>query len=203
MLQKLKNDNTGTIYISRVVCYFIIVCVLGFTLDVIVVLAQNVVTSYEAAYYAEKISIQGGLLGEERAYPSVNEVNNTAGDTCYDYKKPCTSCLLNEEVGSRMNRTFKYFNINQNEWQSELVVDNSATVIHSRVSGNGVQQRRVALGYMSTAVFKVSTDWEPMFAKWIWGQTKFAIDKEVPIIIEYIPQVDSNDPTCVSKWYGG
>ena len=67
MLQKLKSNNHGSIPITRVICYFFLICVLAFTLDVIVVMAQNVVTSYEAAYYAEKISIQGGLIGDSKS----------------------------------------------------------------------------------------------------------------------------------------
>lgn len=205
MLKKIKNDNTGSIYITRTICYFLLVIVLGFTLDVIVVLAQNVVTSYEAAYYAEKISIQGGLLGndEDKRYPSINEVKNTSGNACYDYKPACQGCLKNSDIGSKMSETFGYFGINNNEWHGELFINGNPVVIHSRTSGGSVDGKRVVSDYMSTATFKVSTDWQPIFAKWMWGKREFIIDKEVPIIIEYIAQIDKNDPACIGSMYGG
>ncbi len=213
MLKKLKNDNTGSTQVLRAVCYLILVIVLAFTLDIIVVLAQNVVVSYEAAYYAEKISIQAGLLGNDDTlrYPSINEVSGGSGNACYDYQPICNGCLKNKDIGSNIGKTLGYFGVNDYSWQADATIGGSKVVIHSRTSGNDISPRRVVGKYMSTGTFKLSTDWRPIFSKWIaffgnilWKtDTPYVIDKEVPLIIEYIPQVNKNDPNCVSGWYEG
>ena len=204
MLQKLKSNNHGSIPITRVICYFFLICVLAFTLDVIVVMAQNVVTSYEAAYYAEKISIQGGLIGDSKSYPSVNETrgNNNLG-ACGNRKKPCTSCLTNSEITQRISKTLGYFRVTKNEWQGSIEIDGRQTIFHSKVNQTaGVSSRR-PMNYMDTATFQLTSEWRPIFAKWLWFKESYNIDKEVPIVIEYIAQVNKDDPACKNAYLSG
>ena len=196
MLQKLKNNNNGSVEITRVICYFYLVCVIAFVLDIVVVIGQNVVTSYEAAYYAEKVSIQGGLLGDTREYPSVNEVNGTNGNACYNYKKPCSGCLTNSVMASRITKTLGYFGVSNTEWEGKLEAKGSTTVFKTRGNQTAGMSSRKPLNYMTTATFILSTDWNPIFAKWLWGKESYTIEKYVPLVIEYIPGPDPTDTAC-------
>lgn len=197
MLQKLKNNNNGNIEITRVICYFYLIVCIAFVLDIIVVIGQNVVTSYEAAYYAEKVSIQGGLLGDVMEYPSIAEAKRAGnGNACYNFRKPCTSCLINSDMTKRISKTLGYFGVSSGEWAGYLESSGERTIFHSKMNqATGVSNRKV-YDYMSTATFIISSDWQPIFAKYLWGKDVYTIDKYVPIVIEYIPQVDRNDPNC-------
>lgn len=197
MLKKLKGNNNGNIEITRVICYFYLIVCIAFVLDIVVVMGQNVVTSYEAAYYAEKISIQGGLLGDVMEYPSIAEAKKLGtGNACYNYRKPCTSCLINSNMTKRISKTLGYFGVSPGEWSGYLVSNGERTVFHSKMNqATGVTNRKV-YDYMSTATFVLSSDWQPIFAKYLWGEDNYVIDKYVPIVIEYIPQVDKNNPAC-------
>ena len=198
MFQKLKNNNNGNIEITRVICYFYLIVCIAFVLDIIVVIGQNVVTSYEAAYYAEKVSIQGGLLGDTMNYPSIAEAKRIGGggNVCYQFQKPCTSCLINSDMTKRISKTLGYFGVSSGEWAGYLESNGERTIFHSKMNqATGVTNRKV-YDYMSTATFIISSDWQPIFAKYLWGKDVYTIDKYVPIVIEYIPQVDRNDPNC-------
>lgn len=196
MFQKLKNNNNGNIEITRVICYFYLIVCIAFVLDIIVVIGQNVVTSYEAAYYAEKVSIQGGLIGDEMEYPSIAEVKKTSGNACYNYKKPCTSCLRNNDITKRISTTLGYFGVAANEWAGYLQAGGETTMFHSKMNQASGGDKRKVYDYMSTATFIISSDWQPIFAKYLWAEDFYTIEKYVPIVIEYIPQVDRNDEAC-------
>lgn len=203
MLKKLKNNNTGAIAISRVICYLFLIMFIAFTLDLLIVMTQNVVTSYEAAYYAEKISIQGGLLGEEMRYPSINEVRGTT-NACGAYQKACTSCLTNADIIKRISKTMGYFGVRDNEWGASFETEGKEAKFQEKGAVGDGSSIRLVSNYMNTGTFKLSTDWKPKFAKFIFavgGKTTYPIDKHVPIIMEYIPQTDWNDSTCI-YWRG-
>ena len=190
MIQKLKNNNNGNVEIIRVLSYFFMVVFIAFVLDIIVVMAQNVVTSYEAAYYAEKVSIQGGLLGKDMKYPSVAEAKklNNVGE-CLTYQKPCTSCLVNSDMTDRISKTLGYFGVSASEWEGAIQGINGKKTFHSKLNQTAGVETRSVYDYMSTITFMLSTDWQPMFSKFLWGKSKYTISKHVPIVIEYIPQV--------------
>ena len=201
MFQKLKNNNNGNIEITRVICYFYLIVCIAFVLDIVVVIGQNVVTSYEAAYYAEKVSIQGGLLGAEVNkvvyYPSIAEAKGLGnGNACYNYQKPCTTCLSNSKMSERITNTLGYFGVSSGEWSGYLESAGGRDMFHSKMNPAAGLNNRAVYDYMSTATFIISSEWRPIFAKYLWGKDVYVIDKYVPIVIEYIPQVDKNDPTC-------
>lgn len=198
MFKKLKNNNNGNIEITRVICYFYLIICIAFVLDIIFVIGQNVVTSYEAAYYAEKISIQGGLVGDKAFYPSIAEVKKMNGaNACYTYQKPCeNSCLPNGTITERISTTLGYFGVAPNEWAGYLQGGGETTVFHSKMNQATGGDKRKVYDYMSTATFIISSDWQPIFAKYLWAEDFYTIEKYVPIVIEYIPQVNPNDDAC-------
>lgn len=172
MLKKLKNNNKGEIYFGRVICYLLLVVAIAFMLDVVVMLTQNVVTSYEAAYYAEKVSIQGGILGQERKLPGPSE-------------KACTSCLVNSDFSQKISETFGYFGISADDWQASIIDTND---IQYFIHDNGNSTRtRYTFDYMDVGTFNLTTEFRPRFASFLWGSRNYLIKKSVPFVVESIP----------------
>jgi len=172
MLKKIKNNNKGEIYFARVVCYLLLVVCIAFMLDVVIMLTQNVVTSYEAAYYAEKVSIQGGILGQQPILPGPSA-------------KHCTSCLVNADFSREISETFGYFGITKSDWTAS-VTDNSNVQHFIHDNGNSTMTI-YTFDYMNVGTFTLVTEFRPRFSTFLWGSKQYLITKSVPFVIENIP----------------
>ena len=201
MIQKIQN-NKGSSHIIRVWSYMFLICFISFMIDVISLCTVSVVTSYEAAYYAEKLSIQGGAIGDKKLYPSIAETQNpNTSNACFRYQAPCNGCLTNGDISNKITKTMGYFNVTPQEWSAKIVSDKAGTTnIHA--SGASTSYRKV-YDYMDTVTFVLTTRWQPRILRWLWPQGDMNIVREVPMIIEYIPGINPNDAICRNSWNSG
>jgi hypothetical protein len=107
-------------------------------------------------------------------------------------------------MAERISKTFGYFGIKSTEWGGEYETNQKNVAFHSRGSTGSGNNKRLVSNYMKTGTFKLSSDWHPRFAAFLFvftGKSVFKIDKHVPIIVEYIPRTNLDDPACAN--YGG
>jgi hypothetical protein len=172
LFNKLKKNNKGDIYFLRVICYLLLVVCIAFMLDVVILLTQNIVTSYEAAFYAEKVAIQGGLLGDSHTLPGPSA-------------KPCTGCLINADFSERISKTFGYFGISADDWDANITdMNNVEHYVHKFGNSTIV---RYTFDYMNVGVFNLTTEFKPRFSTFLWGSKTYLIKKSVPFVVEHIP----------------
>lgn len=175
MLKFKKLDNKGSISIPRVICYLISLMLLAFVLDLIILMTQNVVTSYEASFYAEKTATQGGLLGIER---------RLRGPT--DSQHDCLSCLNNYDYADRIGKTFSYFGLRDSDWFAS-VSDANGTSVDLYKNGASTDNQ-INVGYMQVGKFYLTTKFRARFSFLAWGHKTYNITREVPFVAEYIPK---------------
>lgn len=63
MIRKLKNNKAGGNGIIRFFSFMILFVLLTFVIDILVMITNMCVISYNGMYYAKKLSAQGGLVG--------------------------------------------------------------------------------------------------------------------------------------------
>ena len=171
--KKLNSNNIGSITYNRVLCYWIMVMVLFFGVDMCILVTQSVVTSYQTAYYAEKLSVQGGLIGAEKILPGER---NSA--------KECNSCLTNEEISTSFGSTMENFGLTSFDW---LIALDDETDNRTWIHSNGQTQNKnlkLRLRYMSVNEIYVASKFTPMVSGWMWDGT--LIEKEIAFISEYV-----------------
>lgn len=171
--KKLRDNDKAELNITRVICYFILIVVLFFGVDLCILLTQTVVTSYQTAFYSEKISVQGGLLGDRYILPGpINSLTR------------CASCYTNADISRTFGQTMSKFGLTPYDWKIGLIDKNENFIwIHN----NGVNVdpvRQVRLPYMSLNELYVSTDFIPKVSGFLWHGTR--IQKQITFVSEYI-----------------
>lgn len=159
--------------LNRVTCYFLLVIVLMFGADMCILLTQTIVTSYQTAYYAEKISVQGGLLGNQRVLPG--EINS---------KTQCSSCLTNSDISTTFQQTMGHFGVSTNDWEMAIInEDSSRQWVHQLgTTPNGDKPFR--LKYMSVNELYIASRFIPKLSRWLWDGA--LIQKQITFVSEYI-----------------
>lgn len=171
-MDKLKN-NKAMITLNRVISYFILVIVLFFGIDICLFLTQSVVTSYQTAYYAEKISIQGGLLGRENILPG--PINS---------QKTCNSCYTNSDISKTFGQTMENFGLTPYDWSIALIdSDGAKTWVHR--NGTTVNpNQKLRFDYMSVNEIAITTKFTPKVSGFLWRGAN--ISKQITFVSEYI-----------------
>ena len=104
-----KKNNKGTSNITRVLSYLLLFILFAFSLDVIFLLGQTLVVGYNSNYIANKLMVQGGLVGDTK------RDEGSAEASMYFY-----GVASNKEIITSTNRLFKAFGINENDWAMEV-----------------------------------------------------------------------------------
>lgn len=188
-IKKLKGNNVGTIMYNRVICYFIMFIVLMFGIDMCLCFTQSLVTSYQSSYYAEKISVQGGLLGSSRVLPGcINSggkwENDIIGGKCIaGVQKQCSSCFTNADISRTFGQTMEKFGLTSYDWNIALITDDSTIWVHNNGKTVNTSQR-VRLDHMSVNDLYVSSRFVPKVSGFLWNGV--LLEKQITFISEYI-----------------
>lgn len=173
MLKKIKNNNKGVIYVLRVLSYLLLIILISFMIDTIILITQNIVTSYEAAYYAEKISIQGGPLGGDYILHGPSSIE-------------CQKCMINSDFSFRISKTMKLLGVSPSDWEASIIdTDNREFFIHKDGSSTN---NRIGFEYMEIGTFSLKTVYRPKILTWLWPGRPYTIEKKVPFVVEHIPK---------------
>lgn len=179
-LKKIKNNNKGVISLNRVLCYLIFIYMFSFSFDMCILFAQTIVTNFETAFLAEKIAIQGGLIGDYDILPG--EINS---------QTTCSSCYNNIKITERTFNTFRKFGINSNDYEITLhhkdlgpigVYENNMNVSANPKYGSNYKLR---YDYMEVGELTLVTYFRPKISRFFWNK-RIQISKTVPFVSEYI-----------------
>lgn len=180
--KKIKN-NKASISFIRVLCYLIFIPIFAFSLDMCLLFAQTVTTNFQTAYLAEKISVQGGLIGDTKVLPG--PINSLSG---------CTTCYTNPEISQTAYDTFVKFGLTTGDFEIFLYQEQAGNVPvfakATNISANGSYgpNYKLRYDYMELGKLTLTTYFTPKISNffWILKDEKIAISKTVPFVSEYI-----------------
>ena len=178
--KKLKNNNKGNLSFNRVLCYLIFIYVFAFSCDICLLFAQTVVTNFETAFLAEKIAIQGGLIGDYSVLPG--EINGQV---------ECSSCYNNIKITERTFNTLRHFGVNASDYEITLyhqekgrigVYEEGTNIAANSKYGSNYKLR---YDYMDVGELTLTTYFRPKISKFFWNP-RIKITKTVPFVSAYL-----------------